>query len=180
MKKLFISALCALLTFACVAQDAAKTKSGINYQNMDNSVNPGDDFFKYATGNWIKYNPQPPIYPMWGSFTKLDDDNTKAVAGIIQDIAAQKHKSGSVEQKIADLYNLAMDSTRRNREGAEPVMREVRKIQAITSREALIQYLTREHDNLLWSMYIGVDDKNASQHIVSLGQGGLSRIHMSQ
>ena len=174
MKKLFISALCAIFAFSCFAQDAAKTKSGINYQNMNTSVNPGDDFFQYATGNWINHNPQPPIYPMWGSFTKLDDDNTKAVAGIIQDIAAQKHANGSIEQKIADLYNLAMDSTRRNREGAEPVMREVRKIQAISSREELIKYLTREHDNLLWSMYIGVDDKNASQHIVSINQGGLS------
>ena len=174
MKKLILSVLCALLLAFGGTRLAAQKPSGINYQNLDTTVNPGDDFFKYATGNWINHNPQPPIYPMWGSFTKLDDDNTKAVAGLIQDIAAQKNKPGSVEQKIGDLYTLAMDSVRRNAEGAEPVMRQVRKIEAIQTREELLRYMTSEHDNLLWSLYIGVDDKNASEHIVSLNQGGLS------
>ena len=170
MKKIILSAVCALLLLPAFAQ----YKSGLHVENLDTSVNPGDNFFQYATGNWIKNNPQPPIYPMWGSFTKLDDDNTKAVAGIIQSISGRRNKSGTVEQKIGDLYNLAMDSVRRNREGAAPVMAEVNKIKAITTREELFKYLTREHDNLLWSLYIGVDDKNATEHIVSINQGGLS------
>jgi Predicted metalloendopeptidase len=170
MKKIILSAVCALLLLPAFAQ----YKSGLHVENLDTSVNPGDNFFQYATGNWIKNNPQPPIYPMWGSFTKLDDDNTKAVAGIIQSISGRRNKPGTVEQKIGDLYNLAMDSVRRNREGAAPVMAEVNKIKAITTREELFKYLTREHDNLLWSLYIGVDDKNATEHIVSINQGGLS------
>ncbi len=174
MKKLIISVLCVMLVFLGFAQGVTKSKSGINYQNLDTTVNPGDNFFQYATGNWIKYNPQPAIYPMWGSFVKLDDDNTKAVAGLIQDVANKKNKPGSVEQKIGNLYQLAMDSVRRNAEGAEPLMREVRKIQAIQTRDELIRYMANEHDNLLWSLYIGVDDKNATQHIVSVSQGGLS------
>ncbi|MBP5206267.1 MAG: hypothetical protein J6Z44_05705 [Bacteroidales bacterium] len=141
---------------------------------MDPSVKPGDDFFQYATGNWVKNNPQPPIYPMWGSFTKLDDDNTKAVAGIIQDISKRRNKPGTVEQKIGDIYKLAMDSIRLNREAAQPVLNEINRIKAIQTRDELFKYLTREHDNLLWSLYIGVDDKNATQHIVSINQGGLS------
>ena len=170
MKKIILSAVCALLLLPAFAQ----YKSGLHVENLDTSVNPGDNFFQYATGNWIKNNPQPPIYPMWGSFTKLDDDNTKAVAGIIQSISGRRNKPGTVEQKIGDLYNLAMDSVRRNREGAAPVMAEVNKIKTITTREELFKYLTREHDNLLWSLYIGVDDKNATEHIVSINQGGLS------
>ncbi|MBO4503488.1 MAG: M13 family metallopeptidase [Bacteroidales bacterium] len=170
MKKFLLSAMCALLLLPAFAQ----YKSGLHVENLDTSVDPGDNFFQYATGNWITHNPQPPIYPMWGSFTKLDDDNTKAVAGIIQNISGRRNKPGTVEQKIGDLYKLAMDSVRLNREGAEPVLAEVRKIKAISTREELLKYLTREHDNLLWSLYIGVDDKNATEHIVSIYQGGLS------
>ena len=177
MKRILMSMICVVLvaqSWAQGTQPVQANKSGINYENMDQSVQPGDDFFKFATGNWIKHNPQPPIYPMWGSFTKLDDDNTKAVAGIIQDIAAKRNQAGSIEQKIGDLYLLAMDSVRRNKEGATPVLEEIKKINAISTREELLKYMTREHDNLLWSLYIGVDEKNASQHIVSIGQGGLS------
>lgn len=177
MKRILMSMICVILVAQSWAQETKTVqanKSGINYENMDQSVQPGDDFFKFATGNWIKHNPQPPIYPMWGSFTKLDDDNTKAVAGIIQDIAAKRNQPGSIEQKIGDLYLLAMDSVRRNKEGAAPVLEEIKKINAISTREELLKYMTREHDNLLWSLYIGVDEKNASQHIVSIGQGGLS------
>lgn len=177
MKRILMSMICVVLVAQSWAQGTKPVqanKSGINYENMDQSVQPGDDFFKFATGNWIKHNPQPPIYPMWGSFTKLDDDNTKAVAGIIQDIAAKRNQAGSIEQKIGDLYLLAMDSVRRNKEGAAPVLEEIKKINAISTREELLKYMTREHDNLLWSLYIGVDEKNASQHIVSIGQGGLS------
>ncbi|MDD6582575.1 MAG: M13 family metallopeptidase [Bacteroidales bacterium] len=177
MKRILMSMICVVLvaqSWAQGTQPVQANKSGINYENMDQSVQPGDDFFKFATGNWIKHNPQPPIYPMWGSFTKLDDDNTKAVAGIIQDIAAKRNQAGSIEQKIGDLYLLAMDSVRRNKEGAAPVLEEIKKINAISTREELLKYMTREHDNLLWSLYIGVDEKNASQHIVSIGQGGLS------
>lgn len=170
IKKTLLCILCAFLLIPVFGQH----KSGLHYENMDPSVKPGDDFFQYATGNWVKNNPQPPIYPMWGSFTKLDDDNTKAVAGIIQDISKRRNKPGTVEQKIGDLYKLAMDSIRLNREAAQPVLNEINRIKAIQTRDELFKYLTREHDNLLWSLYIGVDDKNATQHIVSINQGGLS------
>ena len=53
-------------------------------ENIDNSVRPGDDFYKYATGKWLENNPQPAEYPTWNVFTKLDDENIKRVSDIIQ------------------------------------------------------------------------------------------------
>ena len=171
MKKLFATALCALSVLCGYSQ---QTTGGIDYTNLDQSVRPGDDFFKYATGNWVKNHPQPPIYPMWGSFAKLADDNTNAVASMVQDIAREKHAAGSIEQKIGDLYNLSMDSVRRNREGAAPALAEVRKVQAINDRAELIRYMAHWHDDLLWGIGISADEKDASRNVVGIGQGGLS------
>lgn len=174
MKRTWITgALCALLACAGCARQAT-TASGIDYRNMDTTARPGDNFYRYATGNWIKQHPQPPVYPMWGSFTKLADDNSNRLATLIQDLAATRHEPGSVAQKVGDLYNLAMDSTRRNRDGAEPVLREIRQIEALGSREALIEYMAREHDNLLWNLYLATDQKDASRYVVYVAQGGLS------
>ena len=64
----------------------AKT-AGINYACMDTTARPGDDFAKYATGHWADLNPQPLEYPMWGTVTKVSDENVKALAGLIKDIA---------------------------------------------------------------------------------------------
>lgn len=60
---------------------------GINYACMDTTARPGDDFAKYATGHWADLNPQPLEYPMWGTVTKVSDENVKALAGLIKDIA---------------------------------------------------------------------------------------------
>lgn len=54
---------------------------------MDTTARPGDDFAKYATGHWADLNPQPLEYPMWGTVTKVSDENVKALAGLIKDIA---------------------------------------------------------------------------------------------
>lgn len=60
---------------------------GINYACMDTTARPGDDFAKYATGHWADLNPHPLEYPMWGTVTKVSDENVKALAGLIKDIA---------------------------------------------------------------------------------------------
>ena len=160
-----------------MTNDGSKTTdktTGLDYSNMDVTVRPGDDFFRYATGNWIKNNPQPPIFPSWGSFVKLDDDNTKQIAELIQGIAAEQHEPGSMAQKIADLYNLSMDPERLNKEGFSAIQPYVDKTNAISSREELLKMMTTEHRNLLFCIGIGVDWKNSNFHIIGLCQGGLS------
>lgn len=165
--------LCAMLLSACSQKVDIKV-SGIDYQNLDTTSVPGDDFFKYATGNWITHNPQPAEYPRWGSFVKLGDDNVKQLAELIQGLAAETHPQGTVAQKVGDLYNMAMDSVRRNTEGAAPLKPYLDKVQAIDSREGLLAMLTAEHDNMLFKLGIGTDLKNSTQNIVTIAQGGLS------
>ena len=173
MKKfLIMSAICAAALTGCKQADVKTT--GLDYSNLDTTVRPGDDFFQYATGHWIDNNPQPAMFPRWGSFTKLGDDNTKQLAELIQGIAGQQNEVGTVAQKIGDLYNLSMDSTRLNAEGFAPVQPYIDRINAVQTREDLLKMMAEEHDDILFGIGIGADEKDAKNNIVGIMQGGLS------
>lgn len=86
MKKSFLL-LCGCLAIASACCNQPVKTAGINYAYMDTTARPGDDFAKYATGHWADLNPQPLEYPMWGTVTKVSDENVKALAGLIKDIA---------------------------------------------------------------------------------------------
>ena len=157
----------------CACQPKVKT-TGLNYDYLDTTARPGDDFYKFATGNWLKYNPQPAEYPVWDAFGVISEENTKQIAALIQDIAAKPQEKGSIAQKIGDLYNIAIDSVRRNELGAAPLKPYLDKIYALQTREELLKYCAEEHDNLLFGLYVGTDEKNSSNHIVCVSQSGLS------
>ncbi len=167
-------AISATLLAAC-SQKQPELQSGVEVSNLDTTARPGDDFCKFSTGNWINNNPQPAAYPRWGSFTKLGDDNVNQIAELIQSIAADTtNQSGSIRQKIGDLYNMYMDSVRREELGAAPILPYLEKINNCKTREELIQYAASEHDGILFGLYCGADAKNSSMNIVGIGQGGLN------
>ena len=171
-KMLFLLAAAGLVAASCGTKPA-KT-AGINYDYMDTNVRPGDNFAQYATGHWGDFNPQPPEYPSWGAFTKLAEENIKTLQGLIQEIAAKDNEKGSIAQKIGDLYNMAMDSARLNADGAAPLKAHLAEIEGIDSREALLKHCAEEHDNILFGMYVGADEKDSDNNIVSISQGGLT------
>ena len=173
MKKSIILLCAGLALLSACCNQPAKT-AGINYAYMDTTARPGDDFARYATGHWAEMNPQPLEYPMWGTVTKVSDDNVKALAELIKEIAAKENEKGSVAQKIGDLFNMMMDSTRLNAEGAAPIKAHIAELDAIATREELLERCAKEHDNLLFSMYISADEKDADNNIVCISQSGLS------
>lgn len=172
MKKVLIMAITALALAACNKQPELQT--GVELKNLDTTARPGDDFCRFATGHWIDNNPQPDAYPRWGSFTKLGDDNVNQLSTLIQDIAKGQHAQGTIQQKIADLYNQYMDTIHRDELGYQPVLPYLEKINDCSSREELIQYAAQQHDGILFGLGIGADSKNSSQNIVGIGQSGLS------
>ena len=164
--------ICVAALTACTQKPVQQ--SGIDYTNLDTTACPGDDFAKYATGNWITKNPRPEAFAKWGSFTKLDDDNTLMINELIQELANQTNEAGTPAQKIADLFKLSMDSVRLNAEGAAPLKPYIEKINSLKSRQEFIDYAASEKDNLFFNIYIGADEKNSAMNIVNLYQGGLS------
>jgi len=174
MKSFIMSAICAAAALTACTPSGSVKPTGIDYTNMDTTARPGDDFAKYATGNWITNNPQPDMYPRWGSFTKLADDNINQLAELIQGIAAEQHEVGTVAQKIGDLYNLCMDTVRLNAEGYQPLLPHLERLRAIETREDLFKLMFEEHDNLFFGIYNGADEKDSKNNALQLSQGGLS------
>ena len=171
-RTLFILTAAALAVVSCGPKQV-KT-AGINYDYMDTTARPGDDFARYATGHWADYNPQPKEYPSWGTIYKVRDDNTAALSSLFVEIAGNENEKGSIAQKIGDLYNMAMDSTRLNSEGAAPLKAHLAELEGIKTREELLRRCAKEHDDLLFGIYVGADEKDAENNIVSISQGGLT------
>ena len=96
-------------------------KSGIDRNNMDLNVKPGENFYEYSAGNWMKTHPLDKEHPMNGAFVDLEELNNKRIREMVEDYAKKPQRQGTVAQKIASIYNLYMDSTRRNREGYTPI-----------------------------------------------------------
>ena len=173
MKKLiFTLSAVMLMTTACTNKQEQTT--GIDLANLDTTAVPQNDFYQFACGGWMANNPLTPEYARFGSFDKLGLTNLEQVNGLIQDIAKDQHPQGDIAQKIGDLYNLAMDTARRDREGIAPVQHTLDEIAAITSREELSKHLGAAMDYQLWAMYVDADAMNSSMNILNECQAGFA------
>ena len=159
------------------ASASAQLKSGINLNDLDKSVRPADDFYEYACGGWMKANPLPAAYSRYGSFDRLAEDNNKRINGILKELQENTYPAGTVEQKLSDLYKLAMDSARREKEGLAPVMPLIKRLEAAKKKEQLfaIQLEMMPYgESELFGSYIGADEMDAVKNILTVRQGGLT------
>ena len=173
MKKFWTIMALAMTTLTASAQ----LRSGINLGDLDTSVRPADDFYQYACGGWMKANPLPAAYSRFGSFDRLQEDNKKRINGILKELLENSYAQGCVEQQLSDLYKLAMDSARREKEGVAPVMGIIRKLEAAKDKQQLFAIQLEmapygEHE--FFSSYIAADEKNATQNILNINQSGLT------
>ncbi len=166
------------MAFVTMAVSAsAQLRSGINMNDLDTSVRPGDDFFEYACGGWMKANPLPPAYARYGSFDRLAEENNKRINGILKELLENSYEDGSVEQKLSDLYKLAMDSTRREQEGLAPIMPLIKEMEAAKTKEQLFEIQLKMMpygESELFMAGISADEKNAAENILNVSQGGLT------
>ena len=172
MKKIiFTLAAFAFMTTACTTKQQT---TGIDLANLDTTAVPQNDFYQFACGGWMAANPLTPEYSRFGSFDKLGLNNLEQVNGLIQEIAAKKHPQGSIAQKIGDMYNLAMDTARRDQEGIEPVRNTLAEIAGIEDRSQLSKALGAAMDYSLWAMYVDADAMNSAMNIMNEYQSGFS------
>ena len=144
--------------------------------NFDRSVSPKEDFYHYVNGGWQQKNPLKPEYARFGAFDVLAENNQIRLNDLFQSMTRMKTVPGSVEQKIVDLYKMALDSTVRNETGAAPLRPILADIAAISDKAALVQKmgeLFKVGESLFFGAYVMADLMDSNAQVFYLGQGGL-------
>lgn len=159
------------------AEATKESKPLLDPANMDTTVKPGDNFFLYANGDWLKNNPIPASETRWGSFNELQENNYKALHQLLDDAAANKNAAaGSPEQKVGDFYRTGMDSTDIDKAGITPIEDYFKRVDAITDAKGFMNEIAKgytEGNGQLFGFYIAPDDKKVTQNIAQFIQGGL-------
>jgi putative endopeptidase len=157
---------------------AAESQShGFDLANLDRSVNPCDDFFKFAGGGWVKSHPIPAAYPRWGTFDQLRDSNEEVLHQILEKAATDKSAApGSNLQKIGDFYASCMNEAAIETAGAKPLNAEFERIADLKNTAELqteVARLQRAGVPALFRFNSTQDYKDSAQVIADARQGGL-------
>ena len=150
---------------------------GIDLDNQDASMPPGDDFFRFANGFWLDNFELPADRSDYGSFSVLADRSDERVRGIIEDLAGMEPAQGSIEQKISDYFQSYMDTGTLNELGISPLLAGLATVDAISNMEQLVAAFGRSQlDNTAspFGFFIAADRSDPDQHQLVLTVSQLS------
>ncbi|HZP21876.1 MAG TPA: M13 family metallopeptidase [Terriglobales bacterium] len=179
--------LLALSAVAVCAQETSQQENhGINVANMDRSQTPGDNWYLYCNGDWIKRTELPPDRARIGVFSQLDDLSNKRTASLIEELAKSNAPAGSGDRKIADLYNSYMDEAGIDAKGQGPLQPHLKAIAAISNKKELAYALgqtlradvdalnnTNFHTPHLFGLWVAGGFNDSDHYAAYLLQGGL-------
>ena len=171
---MFLISLSLVATSAFAQQNL---KSGIDKANFDLSVKPGNDFYHYAAGGWLKSHPLDAEHPMNGAFVDLDELNQKRIRSLIEEYANTPQQKGTLGQKIGSIYRMMMDSVKLNKDGYAPLKPYLDRVAAIKDIHQF-QLVSAQLDKVgigvsMFDVSVGADQRNASMNIVGISQGGI-------
>ena len=183
MKTKTFAAMILLGTIACGCAEKSQEKPAtlqpaIDTNNMDLSIKPGDDFFRYTNNKWLKNTPIPEEYTTFGAFTEIDQRNEVIIQDIIKEVSnSSDAPQGSVAQKIRDFYNTGMDTVAINERGYSELLPYFDSIDRLNSKAEIAALLGRFHALSFGGLFNAgpsPDPKQADRVIMHLYQGGLS------
>ena len=181
MKKNFLLVSAGLSLFFCSCNTPSATNSTvekefINRSAIDSTVKPGDNFFLFADGKWLKNAVIGPTESRTGASLELFNRTKENLHSILDSLSKGKFAGGSIEQKTGDFYASAMDSAAIEKQGYDPVKPYLQKIDAIKDANSVLQYVTEQqvnNNNLLFAVGAGADEKNSGYNIAIFVQDGL-------
>ena len=163
-----------VLTGSSMAQEIQK--GDFLTQAIDSTINPGLDFFKYATGRWMKNNPIPSTERGWGIANLVQEETYTRLKTILEESEKTKSPSGSNEQKVGDFYFSGMDSVGIEKQGISPLKPEISKINSIKNKKELfdvVALLQKEGVSALFGLFVDQDQMKSDQWALYFWQGGL-------
>lgn len=153
-----------------------KEEKNLKVEYINDSIDPGDNFYQFANDGWMEAHPLPEDESRFGSFDLLRKNTREKVRNILEESASGDYEEGSIEQKIGDLYSLGMDTEKIKQQGLKPIEDDLKAIEAIQTKEELINQITYFHKYGIGSLFrlsAGADAKNSKMNIAQLSQGGL-------
>jgi len=166
-----------MMNSCCNTKSEKQMTKAIDPANMDLTIKPGDDFFRYVNGSWMANNPIPPQYSMYSATHVVYDNNQDKLKTLVEEVSADKNaKPGSVSQKIRDFYNSGMDTVRINESGINAIQDELDAIKSLKTKQDVQRHIAEMHKigiSPLFYFYAGADQKNSSMEIANFYQGGL-------
>lgn len=148
---------------------------GIALENIDTSVTPGDNFYEFVNGNWLKDTEIPSDRSRYGAFSVLADQAEKRVRAIIENAANDENPTAD-EKRIGDFYNAYLNTDRIEELGISPIQGDLDRIRAAQSKEDILNLMADPSLGLAApvSPYVYIDAKQNDEYIVYLTQSGLS------
>ncbi len=160
-----------------IAQQNPTDPPGLSVADMDTTVNPGEDFYRFANGGWLDQAKIPADQGSWSSFNELREYNNEVLLEVLENATASgKYGAGSDQMKAATFYQIGMDSTLAEEVGTQPLQPALEKIDAISSKEdvlSVVGELQMMGITPFFNMYVWTDSKKSDQMIMQVSQGGL-------
>ena len=175
-KAVIIGAASTILLAACKDETKKFAVNDIIFKDLDTTVKPGDDFFKYANGGWLKKNPIPAAYPAWGIGNLVNEELRDRLKKINEEALTANAPKGSNTQKIGDFYYSGLDTANIEKQGLDPLKSELALIDNIKDIKELVTefaHLQTIGVETPIGVYVGQDAKNSSKNMLQLGQAGI-------
>lgn len=171
--------VCLMLALAAVIscrQTEKDMEKALDPANLDLAVAPGDDFYRYATGGWMKAHPLKPEYARYGVMNEISDNNEKRLRELFENLGMSSPVPGSEAQKIDDLYMMGLDSARLAEEGAKSLERQLSEIEAISDSRSFAETVARMHAAAcfpFFAAYVAADMTDSDVNVLYIDQSGL-------
>ncbi len=174
--QLVLAAILLLTGFVGCKQKTDTTQKFIDTSAFDSSVKPGDNFYQFVNGKWLKTAVIPSTESSVGSFLDVYNRTKEHIKGILEEVSKGSNPDGSIEQKVGDFYASGMDSVTIEKRGYEPIKPTLQEIDGIKDTKGLVAFVAKQqtqNEGILYAPYVAADDKNSSMNILAFYQSGL-------
>lgn len=173
LKSTFVAMV--LTATAAMGANAQEHLYSLDAKQLDQTIAPGNDFYHYVNRQWQLANPLTPEHSRYGKFNVLSDSSEVRVKNLVLGLANSNPEPGTVAFKVSTIYNQAMDSVRRNCEGAAPIQADLKKIENTPHEgmEDLLLWMHTYYSSPFFSAGIQEDLSNSTVYAMYVSGGRL-------